>query len=178
MGFFNVSDDTRRRPYDPRLDEPEEDARPRRPWRREREDWIDVNEEGEYADADCSYDRALLDARRRRKVLKPGRPLTYQERCLIELLDELDAARRKAHEATLAVTSYLSKQGALRLTFERFLKAGGVNGDDLEAMIQSDFDRPPVKRRGPLRLVVSNRPKRKIKRRMLDLEKMKRNRRG
>jgi hypothetical protein len=177
MGFFNAGDMNWRPKYlhVEDLDEPEEGLR--RP-RRGRQDWIDSNEEGDYAFADCSYDRALLDQHRSRKGLKPGRPLTYEERRVVELLDDLDAARRKAHDAVLAVMTYMSRKGALQLTFERFLKAGGVTGDDFEAMIQSGFDLPAVMHRGAIRLVVNNRPaKSKIKRRMLDRAKMKLNRR-
>jgi hypothetical protein len=178
MGVFNIRDNNRRR-YDPL--ETGEDERPRRPRRRERTDWIDDEEESDYEFVDCSYDRALLDTRRKRVGLKPGRPLTHEERRLIELLDDLDAARRKAHEAVLAVNNYMSRRAGLKLTFERFLKAGGATADDLEAMIQTDFDLPPVRRRGSLRLVANNRPptKRKgIPRRMLNRAKMNRNRRG
>jgi hypothetical protein len=125
---------------------------------RKSEEWREF--EDEYNSAASRYDRAVVEQRWARKH-GPGRPLTDSEKEFSNLLWDLDKLRLDLDYTAEMIAIHIRRDPALKAQYERFLKSTGVWAREFDEMIHKGAQSPPVKRRGPLRLVVSNRPKRK-----------------
>jgi hypothetical protein len=154
----------RRRSVVQRIEEVEEEELPRR--RRVVDDDYEldiIKEDDEWADP---YLRAVNAQRRKRDGLSPGRDLHYDERQVAYMLDGIAEYRAKADALSRKLADYVANDRNLRVRYERFIATGGITGNDFRALIEKGAHPPLIKRRGPLRLVVSNRPaKRNIPRR-------------
>jgi hypothetical protein len=129
--------------------------------------------QSDYDNAADSYERAVIEQRWRAKH-GGRRKLTQPEEYIADSLIELHNARQRCNRILALINNYLEIEPALKPTYERFLKAGGVTSADWRTLIEEGTQPPPVKRRGALRLVVDNQPRAKIKRRMLRKGKVKR----
>jgi hypothetical protein len=156
----------------------EEEETPRR--RRVVDDNYEIDEsieDDEWADP---YLRAVNAQRRKREGLPPGRDLHYDERQVAYMLDAIVEYRARAETLSRKLNKYVANDRNLKIRYDRFIATGGITGDGFRALIERGRQSQLVNRRGALRLVVNNKPpaKRKIRRRMLNREKMNRNKRG
>jgi hypothetical protein len=95
------------------------------------------------------------------------------------LLEEVEKYQRLMEGDRQEMFEHLDRNPELNGVWESFIGRGGVKAADLRLFLSGDFNKPRVITRANkcMRLVVSNKPKRKIERKRLDPEKMKVNRR-
>jgi hypothetical protein len=72
--------------------------------------------------------------------------LTQAEEHLADSLGELHKARERCNLIIEHIRFHIEEQPSVKLAYERFLKSGGVTGDDFRALIHTGFDLPPVRR--------------------------------
>jgi hypothetical protein len=150
----------RRRNWDDDEQLDEEEELPRRQRESVRVDYERdiIREDDEWSDP---YHRAVNAQRRKREGLPPGRGLHYDERQVAYMLDAIVDYRNKAEALARKLAKYVTTDRNLKVRYERFVATGGITGDDFRALIEKGAQKPPVKRRGNIRLVVSNKPKRR-----------------